>query len=359
MAVRRYRTMPPGTRVAERYVVIRYLCSGGMGDVYEVEHTLLGRRFALKRLTADKTAKAHHVERFVREARAAAATGHPGVVEVVDLGFADEGWPYLVMERLHGENLRQRLGRGPLDAAEIVQVGRVALDALDAVHRCGVVHRDIKPENLFLCDALDDDAPRVKILDFGLAELRAPHAAGLVACGAVVGTPHYMAPEQARGAEVDHRADLYGVGAVLYECAAGRPPFTASTYAELLARILDEPVAAEPLEHAPPQLRSVILRALAKRPEDRFSDAALMRRMLCGEPAARPPSVSGLRALDALAPEPVSSVSWTTQVPTLDDGDIATDATVASRLARWRWREVGLVTAGAMVGAALTALVLG
>src|SRR5688572_8285096 len=100
MAVLRLRTMPPGTRVSERYPVVRYLCSGGMGDVYEVEHTLLGRHFALKRLAADKVGKARHVERFLCEARAAAATGHPGVVEVVDLGFAEDGWPFLVMERL-------------------------------------------------------------------------------------------------------------------------------------------------------------------------------------------------------------------------------------------------------------------
>jgi serine/threonine protein kinase len=368
MAVRRFRTMPPGTRIAERYMIVRYLGSGGMGDVYEVEHTLLGRRFALKRLAAEKVGKPRHVERFLREARVAAATGHPGVVEVVDLGFAEDGWPFLVMERLHGETLRERLRGGPLDPAEVLHIGGMALDALDAVHRCGVVHRDIKPENLFLCEG-EGGGLRLKILDFGLAELHGPDDGEPGRLHSVVGTPHYMAPEQARGDDVDHRCDLHAVGAVLYECAVGRPPFVGTTYAALVAQIVDLEPEAAGLDVMPSSAKTAILRALAKRPEQRWSDAALMRHVLCGEPTAERPAI----AVDDAAPVELfsSSRSWPTEVPTLDDAP-ADDTPMprrgdpTDRLSRpsrpWRavagrpWRAVALLASGAVAGAAATAL---
>jgi eukaryotic-like serine/threonine-protein kinase len=367
MAVRRFRTMPPGTRIAERYMIVRYLGSGGMGDVYEVEHTLLGRRFALKRLAAEKVGKPKHVERFLREARVAAATGHVGVVEVVDLGFAEDGWPFLVMEHLRGETLRERLRGGPLDPAEVLQIGGMALDALDAVHRCGVVHRDIKPENLFLCDG-GDGALRLKILDFGLAELHGPDD-GERSHG-VVGTPHYMAPEQVRGDDVDHRCDLHAVGAVLYECAVGHPPFAGTTYSALVAQIVQHEPLPDGLDVLPASARSAILRALAKRPEQRWSDAALMRHVLCGEPTGERPAVPA----DEAAPVELfsSSRSWPTEVPTLDDApaddtpmpgrgdptDRVSRPSRPSRLppARHPWRALALVAGGAVAGAAASAL---
>jgi serine/threonine protein kinase len=364
MAVRRFRTMPPGTRISERYVIVRYLGSGGMGDVYEVEHALLGRRFALKRLAAEKVGKPRHVERFLREARVAAATGHPGVVEVVDLGFAEDGWPFLVMERLRGETLRERLRGGPLDPGEVLQLGGLALDALDAVHRCGVVHRDIKPENLFLCEG--EGGIRLKILDFGLAELHGPDDSEPGRNHGVVGTPHYMAPEQARGDDVDHRCDLHAVGAVLYECAVGRPPFAGSTYSALVAQIVDAEPDPAGLEVLPPPAQTAILRALAKRPEQRWSDAALMRHVLCGEPSGeRPAVVEGEVSVESFS----SSQSWPTEVPTLDDAPAAdtpmsrrgdpTDRVSRPRLVapvRRPWRAMALVAGGAAAGAVATAL---
>jgi serine/threonine protein kinase len=340
MGLRKFITMPPGTCIAGRYLVVRYLCSGGMGDIYEVQHTLLGRRFALKRMPTDKWSEGLHTERFLREARAAAATGHPGIVEVFDLGFAEEGWPYLVMERLRGETLRERLRRGPLCEIEVVHLARSVLDALDAVHRLGMVHRDIKPENIYLCDN-DTGLPRIKILDFGLAQLYAADELDvrLTQTGSVVGTPLYMSPEQARGEEIDLRADLYAVGAVLYECVAGHPPFHAEgTYAALVARVLEQLPPVEPLAGIGEGLRIGILRALAKRAEQRCSDAALMRHVLCGEPAfdvtATPsPDVGAVASPSSgAATETASEVSWPTESPTYDDAEaLALVAVAAAR----------------------------
>jgi len=269
--------MVPGQTIAGRYVVTSHLGSGGMGDVFEVEHTLLGKRFALKRLSEDMASDREMVERFMREARAAAATGHPGIVDVIDLGIADDGLPFLVMEKLSGETLRRRLDRGPLDEQTLVRLGRAVLGALAAVHRAAIIHRDIKPENLFLCRD-----GRVKILDFGLAH-RATVDVRLTQSGAVMGTPLYMSPEQARGEECDARTDLYAVGAVLYECASGRPPFTAAAYSVLVAMILEIDPNPAHLVAMPLEVREVILAALRKARDARPPDAETMRAALGGD----------------------------------------------------------------------------
>ncbi len=248
-----------------------------MGDVFEVEHTLLGKRFALKRLGVDMASDRDMVERFLREARAAAATGHPGIVDVIDLGFAEDGLPYLVMEKLVGETLRKRLDRGALDEKTLTRLGRAVLGALAAVHREQIIHRDIKPENLFLCR---DGS--IKILDFGLSH-RATVDVRLTQSGAVMGTPLYMAPEQARGEECDARTDLYAVGAVLYECATGRPPFTANAYSVLVSMILEIPPNPDKLAALSEPVREVILAALGKKRDGRPADAAMMRAALGGD----------------------------------------------------------------------------
>ena len=277
-------SLAPGVIIAGRYEIVDHVGSGGMGDVYEVEHRLLGRRFALKRLAPDLTADGAMVERFLREARAAAATHHPGVVEVVDLGFAEDGWPYLVMERLVGETVRERLRRGPLGEDLAIHVGLTVAGALGAAHAEGVVHRDVKPENLYLCAPAPGEIgpPRVKVLDFGLAILTGGDRTDLrlTQSGAVMGTPLYMSPEQARGRDVDPRTDLYSLGAVLYEMVTGRPPFAAEAYSVLVAMILEDPPPPGPLAKVGAGLRAVIERALAKRPGERFRDAGSMRAAL-------------------------------------------------------------------------------
>jgi serine/threonine protein kinase/Tol biopolymer transport system component len=306
-----------GQRIAGRYVVTRHLGSGGMGDVYEVEHTLLGKRFALKRLNVDPDAKNAAVERFLREARAAAATGHPGVVEVLDVDFAEDGLPYLVMERLEGETLRHRLDRASLDEPTLLRLAHLVLDALDAVHDASIVHRDIKPENLFLCS---DGG--VKILDFGLShdihvDVR------LTQSGAVMGTPMYMAPEQARGEAVDRRTDLYALSAVLYECAAGRPPFFAPAYSVLVALILEAQPDVDPLGFLAERVRQTILAGLSKRPADRPPSAAAMRELL----GPAPPG-------EGWGDIPEPTVRDVVTAPTLPSGDELEKLTAAMRKPR-------------------------
>jgi serine/threonine protein kinase len=306
MAVAALPSLPAGAVIAGRYTVTARLGGGGMGDVYEVEHQLLGRRFALKRLAPDLEGDRDMIERFLREARAAAQTGHPGVVEVFDLGFSDDGWPYLVMERLRGDTLRERLRRGAMDARLITHVATSVLDALAAVHDRGIIHRDIKPENLFLC-AGDPLLPRVKVLDFGIAHLASELGGDrtdlrLTRTGAVMGTPAYMSPEQARGVDVDVRTDLYSTGVVLYECVAGRPPFAADAYSVLVARILEDEPDLRPLAGAGDALRGAIARALVKRREDRFPSAAAMRVAIAAAPPAQTPRGAKLGSADTAPP---------------------------------------------------------
>lgn len=271
-----------GKVYADRYRVVGHIGSGGMGDVFAVEHTVLGRRFALKRMQVQGPGHRVAVERFLREARAAAATGHPGVVEVFDLGFDGDGNPFLVMELLQGQSLRERLRVGSLPAADLLPLAEGILEPLGAVHAAGIVHRDLKPDNVYLVPQ-GSRGFRVKLLDFGLARTDDGADQQLTQAGAVLGTPLYMAPEQARGEAVDARTDLYAVGAMLYEAASGRPPFRGATYAAILGQMLTTPADPLPLGPLTQAWRTAILRALAKDPADRFDNAETMAAALRGD----------------------------------------------------------------------------
>ncbi len=271
-----------GKVYADRYRVVGHIGSGGMGDVFAVEHTVLGRRFALKRMQVHGAEHRVAVERFLREARAAAATGHPGVVEVFDLGFDGDGNPFLVMELLQGQSLRERLRVGPLLPQALLPLAEGILEPLGAVHAAGIVHRDLKPDNVFLVPQ-GSRGFRVKLLDFGLARTDDGADQQLTQAGAVLGTPLYMAPEQARGETVDSRTDLYAVGAMLYEAACGKPPFRGATYAAILGQMLTTPADPLPLGPLSQAWRATILRALAKKPADRFATAEAMAAALRGD----------------------------------------------------------------------------
>jgi serine/threonine-protein kinase len=247
-----------------------------MGPVHEARHVALGRTFAVKVLDARGHPGAVAIERFRREARAASAIGHPSIVEVLDIDSTPDGHWYIVMELLEGEDLRARLTRmGRLRVDEALEVARHVGSALDAAHARGIVHRDLKPENVFLCSRPGATAP-VKLLDFGVSKIR-DAAARLTEPGEIVGTPDYMAPEQILEAcNVDHRADLFALGAVLYETLTGEPPFRGTTPRAVLASILaDDP--PDPRLGRPEigvEAAAVLGRALEKDPGARFQSGA-------------------------------------------------------------------------------------
>ena len=256
----------------DRYVLEELLGTGGFGAVYRARHAHMGRSVALKVLHPHPPPTPEMQERFLREARAAAAIDEPGIVHVYDCGVTPGGEAFLAMELLEGEDLAEHLsGRGPLPMGRAVELARAVLRPLGAAHAAGVVHRDLKPANVFLAGG------GVKLLDFGISKLEGDGVAPLTKTGVVMGTPHYMAPETFRGAAtVDHRADLYAVGAMLFEMLAGRPPHDAETYERLVVKVATQPAPAlsSVVPSVPAVLGQVVDRALASDPEARFGSAA-------------------------------------------------------------------------------------
>jgi serine/threonine protein kinase len=267
----------PVGRVIGLYVLGRCVGRGGMATVYEARHRFLRQRVAIKLLRPEHCGDEQLVRRFCNEARAAAGIEHPGVVRYLDVGRTAEGEAYLVMELLEGESLRQRLMPGPLSEAAAVAIGRQLASALAAAHARGVVHRDIKPENVLL--ARDPEAPggeRVKVLDFGIAK-RTQRAD--TRPGVVIGTPAYMAPEQCQpGMAVDGRADVYGLGALLYRMVTGRPVFESATDVGLMCQhVHDAPIAPRALGIAIADgFERLLATCLAKRPADRYPSMATL-----------------------------------------------------------------------------------
>src|SRR5688572_8854848 len=234
-----------GTLVGE-YEVNGKLGQGGMGVVYSATHPVIGKKAALKVLRKNLCADVEAVERFIQEARAVNQIGHPNIVDIFAFGTLSDERSYLVMELLTGESLQQRLRRAPLQRDELCHYGDAIARALEAAHNQRIIHRDLKPENVFLHE-VRGERPMVKLLDFGIAKLTDTddNRAGLTRTGAMMGTPQYISPEQARGYAIDYRADIYSLGVMLFEMAAGRPPFAADNAMDMVARHLYE---------APPRL---------------------------------------------------------------------------------------------------------
>ncbi|MEO0324438.1 MAG: serine/threonine-protein kinase [Myxococcota bacterium] len=261
-----------GELLADKYVVARTLGHGGMSVVYEAHHVRTGRPFALKwllpRFGADPVASA----RLAREAEVACAIGHPAVVDVYDIA-SHRGHPFLVMERLSGETLAERLSRGPMALLALLQLLLPVFEALDEAHALTVVHRDLKPENLYLTRMRRSVPEQVKILDFGVSKYGADaDELRLTGSEALVGTPYCMAPEQmVDPTRVDCRADVYAMGGVLFEALSGRAPFTGTTLPELVYRITREPAPRlrDVVPGAPRGLDEVVAACLAKAPEAR------------------------------------------------------------------------------------------
>jgi serine/threonine protein kinase len=272
-----------GAVLRDTYKVDRLLGEGGMGRIYEAHHTrITDKRYAIKVLRPEYVASPKVRARFEREVEAIARVEHPGVLSIIDVGKTSSGSPYMVSELLAGLDLMAYLRRfGALHADRVVHIGCRIAEALEATHGKGVIHRDIKPSNVFLLGAFEPFGPewdRVKIIDFGLSRLLSRDDQ-LTEAGMVMGTPAYMSPEQAQALGTDQRTDIYGVGAVLYAAATGVPPFREGTPQQtLLAVMARDPVRPRELKPAiSDHLEAIILRAMAKRPEERFASMAALR----------------------------------------------------------------------------------
>ena len=245
-----------GELIAGKYVVERVLGDGGMGVVVAAQHLELGERVALKFLRPEVAEIPEARLRFMREARAAARIKGERVARVLDVGTLDDGLPFIVMEHLEGKDLGRLLEtRGPLDVEDAVHYVLQACEAVAHAHAVGIVHRDLKPANLFLATSADG-SPLVKVLDFGISKCTSVFARtlspDLTTVNASVGTPGYMSPEQARDAgNVDVRADVWGLGAVLYELLAGKPAFDGDNVPAIVMMIAtEEPLALETLRRS-------------------------------------------------------------------------------------------------------------
>jgi serine/threonine protein kinase len=272
-----------------------------MGSVWRARHRTLGRSFAIKFLKTAIPGGQSLEQRFLGEARMAASIQHRFVVDIVDFGVTPQAVPYMVMEFLHGESLERRCRRQPpMPVAELLRIGAEVLLGLEAVHQAGIVHRDLKPENIMLVHQADGTIP--KLVDFGISRLEVQSDRRITQPGAVLGTPWYMSPEQARRDQTDRRSDIYSVGVILYEALAGEPPFDHQDLSMLLELV--RAGGATPLVQRRPELgeelSALIERALALDPSARFESAAQMSARLLevsgGLPAdllcVAPPSVS-------------------------------------------------------------------
>ncbi|MBX3259425.1 MAG: protein kinase [Labilithrix sp.] len=277
-----------GSTISERYKIERLLGEGGMGAVYQAEHTLMRKRMAIKVLHPEMTRLPEVVARFEREAMAAAHIDHPHVVTATDFGKLEDGSFFLALEFVEGKSLREVIALGRLELGRALHIGRQIAAALSRAHALKIVHRDLKPENVMLVER-DGDPDFVKVLDFGIAKVQigeltagdvsqaGPGQPVLTQAGMVYGTPEYMAPEQALGQPVDARADLYALGCIVYEMLCGVRPFDAESKVALLGMQVTAPMppmaTKAPDANVPPEVEALVKRLLAKEASERLGDA--------------------------------------------------------------------------------------
>jgi serine/threonine protein kinase len=265
-----------GKLLDDKYRIESFISGGGMGAVYRAQHVMLGKTVAVKVIKPELVTSDEVVTRFQREARAASNLDHSNIVTVYDLGQTPEGTLYIAMEFIDGPSLRDAIRReGPLAPGRAIDILRQVASALSAAHRKQIVHRDLKSHNLMLA-ADDRGRDVVKLVDFGIAKTF-DESTQLTAAGYMLGTPHYMSPEQAAGKPVDHRADLYSLGVILYEMLTGQVPFNDDSLTSVLLKLATEvpppPSARRPDLTVPPALEAVAMRCLEKDPADRFQSA--------------------------------------------------------------------------------------
>jgi len=352
-----------GKNIDGRYLVEGVLGEGGMGKVYCVRHIALDRPFALKALRADLAREGDLAERFIQEAKTTAAVRHPNIVSITDFGQLPDGVPYFVMELLQGQTLADVLqAGGPLPAGRAVRIIRQVAAALGAAHAVGIVHRDMKPENVFLVGgaAVQDDD--VRVVDFGAAKVLG--ASRLTKTGIVFGTPHYMSPEQASGSAVDHRADIYALGIIIYEMFTGRVPFEADTYMGVLTQhMFVNPVPPSQVAPAARELgalEQITLRCLEKKPEDRYATMeelvgaidGVVHFEVDGRVSVEPRLEDGAPPRQSRVP-PRFRMADKLEPPTLEEMRLRTDTLPRlPRTSPWVWPAI------AIVGAAIVAAVV-
>jgi len=345
-----------GLRIG-RYEVGDRLGKGSFGVVHLARDVELGRDIAIKVLKPEYLGKPSVVQRFLKEARAAATIGHPGIVtvfecgQIANTGTRADGNAYIAMELLRGESLTDRIGReGRLPVETVIAIGRQLASALAAAHGAGIIHRDLKPDNVFLIpDSAVHGGERVKLLDFGMAKLTELDGAPQTHSKMILGTPRYMSPEQARSsAKIDHRTDIYALGCILYELACGRPPF-AGDAGEVIVQHQSAPLARpSSIVDVPTPLDALIVSMLAKQPDERPQSMADVERELAAASTQEIEPPTGVyppkRSDDATTQTAVSDVTTTLQD-------------------RWRvrWRSplvIALAATGLVLGGLLTFLLL-
>ncbi|MEO5729271.1 MAG: serine/threonine-protein kinase, partial [Byssovorax sp.] len=331
----------PGQVIDGKYRIVRLLGSGGMGAVYEGENVRIRRKVAIKMLHLSVSTQADVVKRFEREAQASALVGSEHICEVLDLGVLADGTRYMVMEYLDGETLTSRIKRhGRLLPHQTTPLLLQMLEALGQAHQAGIVHRDLKPDNVFILPQRGGIKDFIKILDFGVSKFSQTggEEMNVTRAGAVVGTPYYMSPEQARGSSaIDARTDIYAMGVLLYQATTGQVPYQAETFNELLFKIVLE-VAPPPQTYVTdldPEFAGIILRAMAREPNLRFQSCAEFAAALQAfqsprasnlpplprpAPPNRPPAtqvldLASMPPLPAIQMQPQHSASWPGNAP--------------------------------------------
>ena len=273
--------VPPSTGlVGGKYRLVKLIGRGGMGSVWEARHCNLGTPVAIKFIEAEYANSAEARSRFDKEAKAAATIQSKHAIQILDNGVTDEGKPYIVMELLQGEPLDKRIDRlGQLTLQDTARILQQVSRGLSKAHERGIIHRDLKPENVFIVHNDDDDDEVAKVLDFGIAKIQSsPHSPGITSStktGAVLGTPFYMSPEQARGLRnVDHRTDVWSLGVIAFKCVTGKLPFDGESVGDLLVKICTAPIPlpSHSVPGLPPAFDSWFMRALEREPDRRFAN---------------------------------------------------------------------------------------